>query len=106
VNITTSRSLVGLSSVIGSNRSFVLLQVLGTSGCGNRNFFITPGDLTLDIGSTSATWGSGASGGWLGVGKSCLIATLTDTSGRIAVQSIAGDTTAAVTFNVLCYQNL
>ncbi len=106
VNITTTRALVDLSSVIGSNRSFVLLHVLGTTGCVSRNFFITPGDLTLDIGSTSSTWGSGASGGWIQDGKSCLIVTTTDTSGRVAAQSIAGSTTAAVSFIVLCYQNI
>lgn len=106
VNITTTRGLVDLSSVVGANRTFVLLQVLGTTGCAGRNFFITPGDLTLDIGSVSSSWGSGASGGWIQDGKSCLIVTTTDSSGRVAAQAVAGSTTAAVTFNVICYQNI
>jgi hypothetical protein len=104
-NFTTSRTLFDLSSVIGSNRSFVLLHILGQTSCVGRNFFVTPGDETLSMTSTITTFGHGCSSGFVQAGLSSFVTTTTDNSGRIAAQTIAGNTNAFVTIRVLAYQN-
>jgi hypothetical protein len=110
LNIGTSFQDLDLSSVVGANRSYVVLEVFGnnTSVTDTNVFFRTKGSTheyrDLD---TKAGWGaSGVAIGHTAAGNiGGTVTLITDTSG--VVQVVASSSTGAfVTVTVQVYQNL
>jgi len=99
---TSSFSDLDLSSIVGSNRAFVILAITGTA---NSNTFIRPNGSTLVPYSGASSAGYGASGTTVnstGVQGGILVTT-TDASGVIEIQS---DISNTISYTVLAYQVL
>lgn len=104
LSVTTSYQDLDLSTLVGSNRAFVMIMV--TAGGSAIQFFTKPKDVTLSPTYPADASGVGCSGTYLGTGSGNggLVTVLTDTAG--AIQYKGSGTSTAVAFTVLCYQVL
>jgi len=105
LSVTTSYQDLVLTSLVGSNRAFVMIMV--TAGSADTQFFAKPKDVTLDPTYPSGdVSGVGCSGTFLGTGsgKGGLITVLTDSSGILQYKGSHAST--AVAYTVLCFQAL